>query len=310
MNARTPRSDPQWPIRQSVCLDCRSTSVAGGSCHVCGSLRVHSLADPVERELLVTEVWGPPSLRRELRAMAKAGATGGATGGALEGLSSGCSGVDLIDLDILGVLAVIAVVASVFALLRWCIGKLVAGVRRRRDALPPAGALKGPRRLAPATGRVGTVVGRGRLPRAPLSGRRAVAFGVEGTCSTGWRKREVMLRDAATVGFEVMLDSGERVHIPAGAIALEMGGGRVIRPDAAVVASYVGGVDPHRDQFLDDEPLPLEHFVEAVVMPGDRVEVLGSLAVRPDPRGVVTGYREPAPAMFSPSGIPRLRVAS
>src|SRR5438067_1790531 len=79
------------PRRTHVCLDCRSLLLPGEACDLGrGSRQAHRvvpLALAEGRELLVREVWGPPSLRRQAKAIARAGA-----GGAGAGWLGNCAG--------------------------------------------------------------------------------------------------------------------------------------------------------------------------------------------------------------------------
>ncbi|HEX7840242.1 MAG TPA: hypothetical protein VF469_22345, partial [Kofleriaceae bacterium] len=135
------------------------------------------------------------------------------------------------------------------------------------------------------TGQIGTI-----LPRAtedlPALGA-GVAFAAE--YDFGGRR---MLHDAATVGFEVLLDSGERVIVPPGSclVALDRA------PDVSL------------EPLVERERGPFDPFVHGrvralVLRPGDRVEVCSPLEALPDPQA---GYRDSG-LVRAPRGVIRLR---
>ncbi|HTE55491.1 MAG TPA: hypothetical protein VK698_31770 [Kofleriaceae bacterium] len=300
---------PGWPARGAVCRDCRTAVAEGSTCPAGPGHRVCSLGDASGRDAILTEVWGPLELRRRIGEAARAGATGGGGASLLDGCSlsdCGGGGGDLGDI----VLIALAVFAAVFVL--WLVASLaVAAVRAWRRRPPrPRGARRAPAAVGPPTGRVGTIAaGVDRVASDPVTGRGAVAFALELTHVSGWRRRRsAMLRDAATVGFEVLLDGGERVRIPAGPCLVDLDGASTSRAPLARVAAYLAALDPARATADDLDPFPFHQARHLILRPGQRVEVRGRLLAVPDPRAAPAGYREPARALLVPDGVPRLAV--
>jgi len=233
-------------------------------------------------------VWGPKSLRHRLRAAAYAG---GAGSGSLS-VFDACTGCDIPGT---GEELVVLLVAFLAVALLWFLIRLAIDlVRRWRNRLRPYGAVRpGPRfaRKAPT----GTIAAGASVASDPITGRPCVAFGVELVCSRG-----VMLRDGATVGFAIELDSGERVEVPPGACVIDVSQAKRLRRPA--LAEYEADLDPHKGAL----PLfPATVARHAVLEPGDRVEVHGELEVTADGRANV-GYRDAA-LVLAPAGIACLR---
>ena len=290
--------------------------------------RVTGLDTHEGRERLLTEVWGPPSRRRRAKQLARAGAGGAAGGGVLEGLS--CSGCDFgaFNPEGLMILLGILVVAGVVVLVYYGIKKLVEAVRRWRNRLRPAAAVARGARIPRRQGRVGTVrAHEGTVARAPLSDRECVAYGIE---LHGTRALEgtLMVRDAATIGFDIELDDGDTVRVPAGAIALRMGGAGAVGAGADEVTElgedglwrYLLSIDPLRREadYGDDEankydPMPHERIRERVIEVGARVEIRGPLRRVADPGSAASGagpYRQGAASALVPEGVPCIVPAS
>ena len=101
-----------------------------------------------------------------------------------------------------------------------------------------------------------------------------------------------MLHDAASLAFEIELDSGERVIVPAGSA-------RIALDDASPVgiAPLVHQPDGPFDPFVHTRARGL------VLGPGDRVEVCSPLQAIPDARA---GYRDVGQRRM-PCGVIRLR---
>lgn len=244
---------PVWPVRSLICLDCRTRCTS--RCPVDPSHRVV----PLDDKRLVHEVWGK-SRALVVVAPAKSDST--------------WSGW-----DVLGVLEIgwCGLVVLVGALL-WFLGAATVRLFKRRKALRAA---QGARRAGPSllrTGQMGYVIGE--------AGQ--VAFGVELR-----HEGSVMLRDGATIGFAVRLDSGATVRVPAGLCAFDM----TDAPRMRDVEAYLP---------LRSEPDPFHHddARHVTVEPGDRIEMLCEL----DPiAGGAAGYRDSAVTMFAPRGLVRLR---
>jgi hypothetical protein len=111
-----------------------------------------------------------------------------------------------------------------------------------------------------------------------------------------------MLRDAVTLGFEVELDSGDRVRVPPGACVIEM-------PDRYVSTAgldrYRLELDPQRVRVDDLEPFPCDRVAHVTLEAGQRVEVVCELdRVAPGDGGM---YRRAPRSVLAPRGIVRLR---
>lgn len=295
---------PSWPPRTAICLDCRSALPAGAPCPA-GHGRIARLDSDGGREELLTEVWGPRPVRERLRSMARAGAASGGCGGVLDG----CGGCDLVGGDVGEVLIAVAVLFALGAVL-WCLVAGVGALVRWWRARPrPAGALL-PAAAEPATGRTGVVLAQAGLAADPLTGSPCVGFAASLEHRSGWLRRPaVMLRDGATLGFDVLLDSGERVRVPAGALRIDRAGARATRVDRMRLALYLGELDPARDRSDDLDPF-LSNLMRAVQLrPGDRVELLGALRAQPLAGAAAGGYRDPAAGVLTPVGLPHLRCS-
>ncbi len=294
-----------WPPRTAICVACRTALPPGVPCPA-GHGRPVSLDDGGRgREALLTAVWGPPTVRQKLRAMARAGATSSGIGC----LFDGCSGCDLIGGD-LGELLVAIVVLFVLGCLVWGIAVGIAALIRRWRARPrPNGAGARPGAASEGVaGRAGTVMARSDLARDPLTGSACVGFGGALEHRSGWwRRPATMLRDGATIGFDILLDSGERVRVPPGPLIVELGSARPARVDRMLLALYLGEIDPQRDRVDDLDPFLCNRMRAAQIVPGDRVELLGAVELRPLAGAAPAGYREPAPSYLAPVGVAELR---
>lgn len=128
---------------------------------------------------------------------------------------------------------VVVVVTTLVFWLAWCL--IAELLRRRRLRLSARGASCGNVRFGRATA-CGTIRASAGEPD-PLTGAPCVAFGAE----LHYRGR-VMLRDGATVGFDVELDTGERVVIAPGLCTLDTSAGVRASPSE----HYLKGLDPQR----------------------------------------------------------------
>jgi hypothetical protein len=254
---------------------------------------------------VLTEVWGPPALRRRLRDAARAGLWSGGGVSILDGLSvgdcGGCGG----GLD--GIVLVGAAVAlGVFTLwFLFFLGRAAVRAWSRRLP-PPRGASRPPASPGPATGQVG-VIAAARHPLAtdPVTGRGALAFALELGHRSGWRRgRRVMLRDAATTGFELVLDGGQRVRVPAGPCVIDLS--RAPGADRAWAAAHLARLDPAGAAADDLDPFLFHEVRHLALRPGDRVEIRNRLIPTIDPRAPADDYRAPAATVLVPEGVPRL----
>jgi hypothetical protein len=244
----------------------------------------------------LTEVWGPKEWRAELRKATAAGAVGGSS------LSwADCVGCDILDGE--AALLVLGFVVVFFAFVGlWLAGRYaVNALRRRRARNALQGATAAPV-AAPSTGCFGVVVASAPALLSPLGGGACVAFAAE---LTHGRKRAVLLRDAATVGFAVQLDSGERVVVPAGSCVLDLR--RAERQSEIFAVRYLAELDPRRATADDLDPFAHDRVDVVTVRSGDRVEVLSPLKARAD-AAEMRGYRESAARILVPHGPARLRL--
>lgn len=246
-------------------------------------------------------VWGPASARQRAKQLAAAGGGGAGAGGALEGCG-GCAELGGAD----GTVLVIIVAICVAVLAVWLIIKLARYIQERRNALQPRGGDRSPAPLGPRTGVEGVVEADHTL-EAPILGERCVAFGLELTARRGFRTH-VMLRDGATCGFRIRLDTGKVVHVPRGRAVLDLSDADACSGNSAAVHAYLRSIDPG---YADDEPFaPFPHKSARVdlIRPGDRVELLTRLESVLDPSTPATGgYRDNPPTRMVPRDVPRLR---
>ncbi|MCE9578730.1 MAG: hypothetical protein K8W52_36735 [Deltaproteobacteria bacterium] len=283
----------RWPARGAICLACRTALPIGAPCpHGHGPSR--SLATTDGHEALVAATWGPPSLRTRALQASRAGVTGGGGTALADCGSCGAGSAEGLVVFAIAAIVLFGVWFGIRALIDWR--------RRRRHQLRPRPALALP---APRDrGRLGTVVARSAVAADPFTGRRAVAYGIE----MRWRS-DPMLRDAAALGFDIALDSGERVRIPPGACVLDPRGASRIEADAPAVLAYLEALDPHGAAGGEYAAVPAHRVAVVTLAAGDRVEVLGELTPIPDPEAPSTAYRDAPPTVLVPAGVPQLRVA-
>ena len=299
---------PAWPPRPAICLDCRTLQPAADRCLASAHHRLADLTAPAGRAALLERAWGSPSVRRRIRTAAKVGSTGGATGGGLEACS-GCDGCGVIEAggSVGEIVAVILVVAFVFV----AIYLLAIGVRalwrwwRRPPPVRPNGAEARGLAVGRFAGRTGTVVARATAPAA-IGDAPCVAYALQASYRD--RGERVMLRDSVGVGFEVVLDDGAVVEIPAGPVALDVDGAPA-RPVAPTFAAHLDVIDPQRRGADDLDPFAATHVRQVVLADGDRVEVRGRL--RPMPSAATgAAYRGVTSERWIAEGVPQLIRAS
>lgn len=293
---------------RAVCVDCRSVKSEREPC-----ARGHHVAmiqTAIGRERLLSEVWGPPSVRRRARQAVVAGTGGAATGAALEGACDlGCGALDCASgLADLPVLAVIAACAAIGVIGYLVVSKIVEVVRRRRNAPRPAGALRQPP-IPHGNRRVGTAL-RGAEAGSSPSGRSALAWGLVLECRRRFLRSARMLSAGESAGFAIQLDDGTRVRVPPGPVRLEGPAASTTSVTPERVASFLAALDPLRLQVKDElDPFPFDRAVEHVLGPDDRVELVAELEARVDNAdAAAAGYREGAATVLVPKGPVLLRV--
>jgi hypothetical protein len=171
----------------------------------------------------------------------------------------------------------------------------------RMDKPKPHGALLRPPKVARKVHGVGTVK-KGEPVETPWKPGTCLAYAME------LHKKELfgggaMLRDAATAGFEVALDDGRVMRVPAGRIRLL---GRLTKEEVDM-ERMLDQVDLTGHATRDGrEYFPHDHALGLTLQPGDRVEVLGQVELGAD-TAQAGGYRANA-GVLVPVGVPVLRV--
>lgn len=295
-------------MRSRVCLDCRLVIGDLAACPGGPKHRVVDLASAA-RAALVDEVWGPPSWRRERRRLARAGGGGAAAGGVAEGIGScggcdGCSGFGVgAELgEVVGALLVILAVALIAVALVWAIGKLVAYIRARRNMPKPHGALLLPTRHLSRRRARGVVLGEPRGVSA-LTSAPCVGWAVE-LSSKRFVGNAVMLRDGASLGFDVRLEDGRVARVPAGPLLLASGSALDEAPPR--LEEHLRSVDPAWAPGDEEPAIPFDRVAAIDVRPGDQVELVGALHLAPDPDALPT-YRGAGAMVLVPNEIIAIR---
>jgi hypothetical protein len=274
-----------WPTRTFVCLDCR-TLLPDAACPAGGRHRVTSIAKHESRERLLDTVWGPKSVRERLVEAGKVG-TGSAAA------STSFHACDLLSVFEIDVFALVLIVVGVF----WFFGSLLVSLFRKRRVRRSGRAASAP---GLQVGRMKGVLGTVRATRTevdPLTRRSSVAYAAELADVNG-----IMLRDSATIGFDVELVTGETVRVPPGLVSIDMQRASEVASD---LEAYREKVDPLRSATTDFEALPGDEVRLQLVQPGDTVEFLGE--VERVPLGHAAGYRDAGPSVLVPRGLVRLR---
>ncbi|MDI1445004.1 hypothetical protein [Polyangium sp. 6x1] len=292
--------------RVRVCIDCRTLLGPKEACDGGPKHRVTSLETPAGRKALLTEVWGPPSVRRRAKQLAKAGGGGLGAGTLFEGCT-GCGdcGTFALEGEFAVVLAVIALIAMAGVALYWIIAKIVEAIRAYQNRPRPNGGLTKPPSLRRRAGPSGVVVGQTHM-LAPATGKSCVAWALD-LRNDRFLGTDLMLHDAETTGFDVKLDDGTTLRVPGGRIRIEGPRERVDRSDAPPVDGFVQTIT-HQDDPEDEglDPFPFDTVDEIVVRPGDRVRIFGEVEREVDP-AAPGGYRAPN-AILVPTGVPAIRV--
>ena len=295
-----------WFPRVRVCIDCRTLLGPKEACDGGPKHRVTSVETPEGRNALRTEVWGPPSVRRRAKQLAKAGGTSLGAGSIFEGCT-GCGdcGSVALDAEFLPVVAAVALIAAAGVLIYWIIAKIYEAIRAYQNRPRPNGGITKPPSLGRRPGPRGVVIGQTQM-LSPATGKECVAWSLD-LRNERFLGTDLMLHDAETSGFEVKLDDGTTLRVPGGRIRLEGPKERSDRSDAPPVEGFVQTIsreDDPEDAGLD--PFPYDTVDEIVVRPGDRVRIFGELEREVDPASP-GGYRA-SNAILVPRGVPALRV--
>ena len=188
----------------------------------------------------------------------------------------------------LGVLTCVVVRVVPSAVDRLMARRRVALVRRQLDAMRARHEVV-----------VGIARGIATL-RSPIAKTACLAY----SASTGSRLREQpLLCDAVTEGFEVELEDGRSVVVPAGRVRLMARGAPARRDRSWGTARAI--LDGAGLAFVRDEPFR-GTATEHVLRPGDRVTLGGDLLAVPR-TDAPAGYRETS-LVFVPHGVARVEV--
>jgi len=313
-SALEPRGSGGAPIvsrasfpRVRVCVQCRTLLGPNEACDGGPKHQVVDLGTKQGRGALLNEVWGPPSVRRRAKQLAKAGGGGLGLGTLLDGCG-GCDGCGsgAIDAEFLAVIGVILIAIVAVVALVWLLMKIIEWVRAYRNRPIPNGGIVRPPSLGRKAGPTGVVVGSPAM-LAPASATACVAWAID-LRSKRFLGTDLMLHDAETSGFEVKLDDGTTARIPTGRVRLEGKAARLRRSDAEGVESFVfdlTGLDDPEDAGLD--PFPFDSVDEVVLKPGDRVRLFGEFERDVD-QDAPGGYRGGGAVILTPKGVPALRV--
>jgi|GEM_PF-2398484 hypothetical protein len=293
-------------VRENVCIDCRTLLGPKEQCDGGRRHRVVELGNRAGRSMLLNEVWGPPSVRRRAKQLAKAGGGGIGIGSVFEGCGGcdGCGGVSL-DGEVLLVIGAILIVAVAVVALGWFVLKIIEWVRAYLNRPKPNGGVVRPASIGRKPGPCGVVVGKTNM-LAPATCMACVAWALD-LRSKRFLGTDLMLRDAETCGFDVKLDDGTTARIPSGRVRIEGPHTRVDRDDATTVKQFVQAlapVDDPEDEGLD--PFPYEVADEIIVKPGCRVRLFGDFEREADV-DASSNYRG-ASVILVPSGVPALRI--
>lgn len=279
-----------------VCLECRTALGDEAVCDGGKSHRVVAADSPAGREALFDEVWGPSSLRRRARELAKAGGTGAAVDSCGDLSGCDCSGIGEVG-EAGAVILGLIIAFFVAVLIWWLVTKGIEYYRRRKAQLKPKGALLGPPRQGGAA-RFGVL----KAARASPIAARAIELVQSKVGSNA-----VMLRYAYTQGLEIAMDDGSVVVVPEGRIRLE--GTRSTIDDPSVARSLVDSLvgppltDPDGYEVI---PYDVAQSVELAV--GDRVAVYGplELSASGDANLAIGGAFRAISRVMVPVGTPSL----
>jgi hypothetical protein len=269
-----------WPVRTRICLECRAALSEGEHCTWVRHTAV-APADPAQRQRLVAAVWRSDAgtepaidlggpLARLLRQLAPS-VDGPASSPVLEVPSPPRFGED--------------------------------AARRA-----PRGAGEEPLWTA-RTRYSGHVSQAAATAPSPVAGTPCVAYGLW-LLDPRADGSPVLLRDGASLGFDVDLDDGQVARIPAGTADLIAPGVRLRRGDPGL-RRYLRHLDAEAPQLRRPSPLPFREVREAVLAPGHQLSLLVELQPVPDARRPTASvYREPAAGVLAPVGRVVIRAGT
>lgn len=273
-------------------------------CDLGPSHRVVSLRNGHGREALLTEVWGPPSVRRRLKQMAAAGGAGAAGSSlVIPGCEVGCEALVFEP----GLAVVIMAVTAVGMLFYYALTMALHAIRKHNNRPRPNGAKTLPQMVRisrPNRGRITT--GDGWVKT--LTGARVLGHGLR-LLREHSNQSELMLSDGECGGITLKTEAGGTLYIPPGRIRMDAVAGVAQEVAPGWVEAYLKSLE---GDYLEDpeelELIPHDRAEELTLGRGDRVEVLNKLQSVADPRSSAGGYREAAGVILVPVGVPRLRV--
>jgi hypothetical protein len=280
--------DPALESLRAVCPRCRRL-VRPGTCELDHNQALE-LSVTAERERMVELTWGMPEHRNALRKSAsqRLGARRVFTGAVTFASATGAIYIGTTD-------GLISLVSGAF------MGLFGAAIATgRSQVVIPGPALDLPRWPHVGTGRIV----HGAKLVSPGSGTPCAAWAIELRYDGPWGSRTVF-RAAATLGVDIVLDSGGLVRIPGGALWLA---GKFIQLDGeeTSVDELLREIDPDAAS-SDWELFPFNIISEQLLHEGDRVEVLGVVEPRPARSDDVPLYRDAPASELVHLGLPVLR---
>ncbi|MDQ3339803.1 MAG: hypothetical protein M4D80_31980 [Myxococcota bacterium] len=279
---------PALASLRAVCPRCRRL-VRPGTCELDHTQALEP-AVAAERERMVELTWGMPDHRQALRKSAsqRLGARRMFTGAVTFASATGAVYIGTAD-------GLLSLVSGVF------MGMFGAALATgRAQVVIPGPALDIPRWPHVGTGRIV----HGEPLASPGSGTPCAAWAIELRYDGPWGSRTVF-RAGATLGVDIVLDSGGHVRIPGGALWLD-GKFNQLDGEEASVQELLREIDPDAAS-SDWELFPFNIITEQLVDEGDRVEVLGVVEPRPTQTDDVPLYRDAPASELVHIGLPVMR---
>lgn len=284
-----------WPERSAICLSCRTAVPDGGSCD-CTSKALVPFRQSEGVEHLMTSVWGPVLQPGQIPTAAKV---------AVVVLAPLAVASLLVELPLIAAVGVSLGLSGIAAAILRSRSRRAGKITLRQRFLP-AGASDEARRLTSGSPVTGTVVARQQLP-APITGRPCVAFALE-LSRVDAEGLKILLRDAATVSFEIASDGGETIRIPGGRVEILGGKPRKVSSEQRV-GRYLDSFGIAIREGEVNQPFPYDRALESVLVDGARVRLHNAVQVRPDPAAQMRSYREGAAAIHEVvDEVPRVEI--